>query len=423
MELVGKLFSVGMPIFAVLVLGEKLYGHLKGNDTVPYMDALSSSYSGLTFVTRALFGFGITIVSYQVLFNHLAIWHIPTTWLTYVVAFIVLDFEGYWGHRLVHQINFLWNRHLIHHSSQEYNLACALRQSISEFVHVLFFLGIPAAVVGLSPAIVAVVFPVHKLAQYWYHTRLINKLGFLEHIIVTPSHHRVHHALNPIYIDKNYSPIFIIWDKLFGTFQPELESEPPVYGITRPSQTRNPITINFEHFFLMLKDAWRTDSWADKLTIWFRPTGWRPEGFDEKYPVQKITDPYNFPKFNPQVSSGLVIWSSIQFFTLFFFVIYILHDVSVLTGNGLYLFAAFMAVQVYSATELMNRNKYAFVYSLLSALVCFTIYYFDRSWFGIHRFSALLPALFTGYLSIQPLMAFTFSQRQASNHWQPATHN
>ena len=258
---------------------------------------------------------------------------------------------------------------------------------------------------------IAFILPIHKFTQVWYHTRQIGKLGFLEHIIVTPSQHRVHHALNPIYLDKNFSAIFNIWDRLFGTYQEELDSEPPVYGITRPSQTYNPITINFEHLTLMMKDAWRADKWTDKLSIWFRPTGWRPEGFEEKYPVLKITEPYNISKYNPSISKRLFLWSNIQFFLLFFIVIYILNDISQIGMHGIYTLALFVFVQVFSATELMNRNKWAPLYSIISTLVCVGIYFFDSTFFGVVKISDLLPGAFLAYFIFQTILAFAFSMR------------
>jgi alkylglycerol monooxygenase len=409
---IAEIFSIGLPAFAVLVLGEKLYGYWKGNDTTPWMDALSSSYSGLTFLMRLLVGYGVTIVSYQLMLEHLAVFHLKAGWPVYIITFIVLDFQGYWAHRLVHEINVFWNRHLIHHSSEEYNLAVALRQSISDFVQVFFFLSIPAALLGLPASVIATVLPVFTFAQYWYHTRQIRKLGFLEHILVTPSHHRVHHAMNPIYLDKNYSAIFIVWDKLFGTFQEELESEPPVFGITRPSQSYNPISINFEHLALLIKDAWRAEKWMDKLSIWFRPTGWRPEGFEEKYPVMKITDRYHYQKFNPPASNALIIWSIIQFFILFFFIIYILQDISQVGSNGIYTLALFVLVQVYSATELMNCNKWAPLYTSISTAVCLGIYAVDPDFFGISSLSYLFPLAFSAYFIFQAIMSFAFSKSQ-----------
>jgi alkylglycerol monooxygenase len=421
MEEFAKIFSIGMPIFLALVLAEKLLGYLKGNDTVPWMDALSSLYSGITLAVRALFGLGIAIVSYEWMYNHLAVMHIEAIWLAYVVTFIVLDFEFYWGHRLHHEINFLWNNHLIHHNSEEYNIAVSIRQPFVGFINFLFFLSLPAALLGLSPVVVALILPIHKFAQVWYHTRLIGKLGFLEYIIVTPSQHRVHHALNPAYLDKNYSAIFNIWDRLFGTFQKELDNQPPVYGITRPSQTYNPITINVEHWTLLFKDAWRAEKWMDKLTIWFRPTGWRPEGFEEKYPVAKITDPHNLEKYNPPTSNGLFIWSNIQFFVLALWVLYSLQNIATIGLTGVCCLVVIVFVQVFSATELMNRNKWAPLYSLISSIACFGIYLFDNTWLGIDRIVTMLPFALIAYFVLQPILALKFSRQPLEKEEIPQT--
>jgi alkylglycerol monooxygenase len=159
---------------------------------------------------------------------------------------------------------------------------------------------------GVPASVVAVVAPLHLFAQFWYHTQHINKMGFLEKIIVTPSHHRVHHAINKEYLDKNYGQIFIFWDKWFGTFQEELPDVKPVYGITRPVQTWNPIKINFMHLWLLVKDAWNTKSWKDKFRIWMMPTGWRPADVAEKYPVYKIEDVYNFEKYATRTKPAFI---------------------------------------------------------------------------------------------------------------------
>lgn len=237
MEAYGKILLIAMPAFLLLVLFEKWYGWYKGNDTVRGMDMISSLSSGITNVTKDVLGLSITILTYDWLVNKIAVYHIQSTLWTYIIAFIVIDFAGYWVHRIDHKINVFWNSHLVHHSSEEFNLACALRQSISVFIRLFTFLLIPAALLGVSTEVIAIIAPIQLFAQFWYHTRHIKKMGFLEKIIVTPSHHRVHHAINPEYIDKNLSQIFIIWDKIFGTFQEELPDKPPVYGITRPVST------------------------------------------------------------------------------------------------------------------------------------------------------------------------------------------
>ena len=170
-----------------------------------------------------------------------------TIW-NYIIAFVCIDFASYWSHRLNHSVNLFWNQHFVHHSSEEFNLACALRQSISNILSFGALFLIPAAILGVPEKMIQVLAPLHLFAQFWYHTKHIGKLGWLEYLLVTPSQHRVHHAINPIYIDKNLAAIFSIWDRLFGTFQEELEEEPPVYGTLKPVQSWNPFWINFQHF-------------------------------------------------------------------------------------------------------------------------------------------------------------------------------
>ncbi|MBC7885982.1 MAG: sterol desaturase family protein, partial [Saprospiraceae bacterium] len=218
MQEYARILNYAIPFFIVLIVIE--YGascliRLKVNRL---FDTVSSLSSGITNVLKDILGLSIIIISYGWMADHLALIRIESSVALYVLAFIGLDFAGYWSHRFSHEINILWNRHIIHHSSEEYNLACALRQSVSEIFAVFTILFLPMALLGVPPKIVGFIAPLHLFAQFWYHTRLIGKMGILEYILVTPSHHRVHHAINPKYMDKNYSQIFIVWDKLFGTF-------------------------------------------------------------------------------------------------------------------------------------------------------------------------------------------------------------
>ena len=157
---------------------------------------------------------------------------------------------------------------------------------------------IPAAFFGIPADIFSVLAPIHLFMQFWYHTRLIHKMGILEKIIVTPSHHRVHHAINPEYIDKNYGQILIVWDKIFGSFQEELDHIKPVYGILRPAKTWNPILINFKHLWQLIQDAYHTENIWDKVRIWFMPTGWRPEDVKLKFPIYIIENPQEYKKIS-----------------------------------------------------------------------------------------------------------------------------
>src|SRR5436190_14647750 len=178
----GKILLFAMPAFLLLVLFEKWWGWRKGNDTVRNNDMISSLSSGVTNVTKDVLGLSIAILSYQWLESRIAITHIQSGWPSFVIAFFVLDFAGYCVHRLDHQVNFFWNSHIVHHSSEEFNLACALRQSISTFLKLFGFLLIPAALLGVPPIVIATVAPIHLFAQFWYHTQHINRMGFLEKI-------------------------------------------------------------------------------------------------------------------------------------------------------------------------------------------------------------------------------------------------
>ena len=219
-----------IPAFFVLVLIEISYGHFTKKQTYTFMDTLSSLSSGMTNVIKDALGLAVILISYPFVLKYLAIFQLESSVFVYITAFICIDFSSYWVHRLNHKVNIFWNQHVIHHSSEEFNLACALRQSISNLIGFGAIFLIPAALLGVPAKVIMSLAPLHLFAQFWYHTQHIGKLGFLEYILVTPSQHRVHHAINPIYIDKNMAAIFSVWDRLFGTFQEELDSEPPVYG-------------------------------------------------------------------------------------------------------------------------------------------------------------------------------------------------
>ena len=411
METYGKILLIAMPAFLFLVLFEKWYGWYTGKDTVRNMDMISSLTSGVTNVTKDVLGLSIAIIAYSWLVSHVALYHIKTTWLTYVIAFLVIDFSGYWIHRWSHKINLFWNLHIIHHSSEEFNLACALRQSITMFINPFTFLLLPAALVGVPNEVIAVVGPLQLFAQFWYHTQHINKMGFLEKIIVTPAHHRVHHAINKEYIDKNLSQIFILWDKLFGTFQKELEDTPPVYGVTRPVSTWNPIKINFSHLWLMLKDFWRTNSWKDRLRIWFMPTGWRPADVIEKYPVNKIDDVYHFAKYDPKSSTALNIWTWAQLTMILLFISYLFGNIASinrLDSSYIYIYGAFIFLSVYALTELMDRSPYAIIWEAIKNIFGIAIIYKQSDWFGTSTIVSDINYLLISYFILATVITGWF---------------
>ncbi len=412
MEAYGQILLIAMPAFFVLVLFEKFWGMWKGFDTVPMNDMISSLSSGITNVTKDVLGLSIVVISYSWLHSKLGFFEIKATWLVYVIAFFVLDFAGYWTHRIAHEYNIFWNNHIIHHSSEEFNLACALRQSISQIVKIFAVFLIPAAILGVPPQVIAVVAPLHLFAQFWYHTRHIGKMGFLEKIIVTPSHHRVHHAINPEYLDKNYGQIFIFWDKWFGTYQEERDDVPAVYGVTRPVQTWNPIKINFMHLWLLIKDAWRAESWRDKLKIWFMPLGWRPADVATKYPVQKIQDVYHFEKYNPELSKGLLAWSFCQLIVLLLLLSYLFGNLAAIGTPGIFFYGGFVFLTVYALTELMDRNPHAWIWEVVK--VGYALYFVVATgdWFDLSKVLPGAVSIFVVYLLASVFISLWFSFRK-----------
>ena len=316
MDTYANILLITIPIFLVLIVIEVSYGVWKNDQKHSYMDTISSLSSGFTNLMVDILGLGIIIFSYPFFYERLKIVELEESILLYFLAFVCVDFASYCHHRLKHSINVFWNMHVIHHSSEEFNLACALRQSITNNLGIGILFLIPAALLGVPAKMISILGPLHLFGQFWYHTRHIGKLGWLEYILVTPSQHRVHHAINKEYIDKNLAAIFCIWDRAFGTFQEELDDVPCVYGTLKPVNTWNPILINFQHLSYLIQDAWHTNNIGDKLKIWFMPTGWRPKDIIDKYPRNSVDNVYDQKKYKPNYTILHKIFVGFHFITL-----------------------------------------------------------------------------------------------------------
>jgi alkylglycerol monooxygenase len=406
MELYAKALSFAVPFFLILIIIEEFAARKMKQQVNTGMDTISSLSSGMTNTLKNLMGLSVVIVSYGWMVDKVAIFQIESTWWVYLIAFIGIDFAGYWTHRFDHTVNAFWNRHIVHHSSEEFNLSCALRQSVSAIFGIYFFLYIPMAFIGVPAEVVAIIAPIHLFAQFWYHTRLINKMGFLEYILVTPSHHRVHHAINDRYLDKNLAQIFIIWDKLFGTFQEELEEEPPVYGVKKPVNTWNPLIINYVHLWALIQDAWRTKSYWDKLRIWFMPTGWRPADVAEKYPWAYWKNAFEQVKYDSKPSKNLQIWSWVQLVISFAMVFHVLIAFVSFQYVEVMLYATFMMVSIFAYTSLMDKSRIAIPAELLRFAMGIALIYWNGGWFGLEE---ILPgAAFLVGIYLTSSMATTF---------------
>lgn len=398
MEAYAGVLAYAIPGFVVLIIIEYLVSRIMNRDIANSMDTISSLSSGMTNTLKELLGLAIVLVSYQWMVSHLSLFEIPSTVAVCIVAFILIDFASYWSHRFNHEYNVLWNRHIVHHSSEEFNLSCALRQSISAIVGIYFFLYIPMAIIGIPSKVIAILAPLHLFAQFWYHTRLINRMGIFEHILVTPSHHRVHHAINAEYIDKNYAAIFIIWDKCFGTFQEELQDIPPVYGVKKPVRTWNPILINYMHMWQLIKDAFRTQSFWDKLRIWFMPTGWRPEDVKTNYPINIVEDVYSLEKYSPIVPKGMKTWSWFQLIVHNLLMYVMMIQIADSSLQNISLYVLFLFISVFAYTSLMDGHRLAFIAESLKLFLGCYIFYSVGTLFNIEQYINGGSYLILGYL-------------------------
>ena len=414
---IQSLFIV-IPIFIILICIEIIVAKKMGIKVNNPADMISSLSSGITNIAKDGLKFGVLIVSYSWLVKYITIYKLEPIWLAIIIAFIVQDFSGYWLHRMNHRVNILWNRHIIHHSSEEFNLSCALRQEISAIVRFGAIFMIPAALLGISPAIFAVLGPIHLFMQFWYHTRLINKMGWLEKFLVTPSHHRVHHAINAKYMDKNYGQILIVWDKLFGTFQAELEDEKPVFGIIRPANTWNPIIINYKHTWQLLKDAYFAKAWKDKIRIWFMPTGWRPKDVIDKFPRPITTDLENRVKYNYNYPTHLKIVALFQFISINFLVFFFLYNFSTLSSEIQLFFGLIIFVSIFGFTSFLDLFSWAPKFELIRSIISALFFLYFGNQFFLENYFISTVIILT-YFTISSLISIfywnRFNEKEKSN--------
>lgn len=307
-----KLILYAVPFFFVLIAVELLADRWRGMRTYRLADTVSSLSAGVLSTTTGLLTKGVGLVTYALALEYLALLQLPADSLwVWLFAFVFYDFCYYWHHRLGHERNVLWAAHSVHHQSEDYNLSTALRQTSTGFVFGWVFY-LPMAVLGVPLLVFVTVATLNLLYQFWVHTRHVPKLGWFERFFVTPSNHRAHHAQNALYMDRNYGGVFIVWDRLFGTFQEEDDAEPVVFGVTTPLQSWNPLWANWQFYGQLLADARRTARWQDKLRIWFMPTGWRPADVAAKYPMSK-PDLNRFEKFEVPLPLRQQVYIASQF--------------------------------------------------------------------------------------------------------------
>ena len=268
-----------IPFFVLAMLLEFFVASTKNIKSYTAKDAFSSIAMGLGNVFIGLVSKLFVFAALYFVYENLRIFTIPISWWSFMILFFLDDFSYYWFHRTSHENRFFWASHVVHHSSKHYNLSTALRQTwTGSFYSFIFWLWLP--LIGFHPGIIIFQMSISLLYQFWIHTELIQKTPkWIEFFFNTPSHHRVHHGSNPIYLDRNHAGILIIWDKLFGTFQPELKSEKVKYGLVVNIKTYNPIFIAFNEWGALFKDLnTKNISVRDRIRYLYKPPGWKHDG-------------------------------------------------------------------------------------------------------------------------------------------------
>ena len=267
-----------VPAFAFFVMAEIIAARTMGRGRYDAKDSAASLIMGLGSEIAPLLGGGaIVLTAFAVVYEYRLL-DIPNTWWAVVLCFVLDDFRYYWWHRISHERRWFWASHVIHHSSQHYNLTTALRQTWTGQILAQVLFKTPLILIGFHPAMVLFVGAVNLIYQFWIHTELIKRLGPFEWVFNTPSHHRVHHATNPKYLDANYAGTLIIWDRMFGTFIPEDDAEKPRYGIVKNLGTFNPLIISFHEWIGMARDVLSAKSLSEVMGYLFGPPGWSPDG-------------------------------------------------------------------------------------------------------------------------------------------------
>ena len=299
------LLALAVPFFLLALIVELVVDRLRGSGLYRLNDAVNSLSAGALSTTSGYFTKFLELLVWGFVLQNFALIDMPLAWFDlsprglalWVVAALAWDFCYYWFHRFSHEISVLWAAHAVHHQSEDYNLSTALRQTSTGFLFGWIFF-VPLFLIGFPLEVLLTVGAINLIYQFWVHTQIVRRMGVLDYILVTPSNHRVHHAQNERYIDKNYGGMLILWDRFFGTFEDEREDDPVIFGVRKPLSNWNPFWANLQVYAYLLFDARHTRRWRDKIASWFRRTGWRPADVEARFPKRHFS-PDEFTKFDP----------------------------------------------------------------------------------------------------------------------------
>jgi sterol desaturase/sphingolipid hydroxylase (fatty acid hydroxylase superfamily) len=271
------IITFAIPGFVILILVEMIYVRLSKRGEYNVADSASSLLMGFGNQVAGLLFSGVAIWAYYAVYQ-LRLFDLGWTWWTLALCFLGEDLAYYWFHRIAHERRWFWASHVVHHSSQHYNLTTALRQTWTGVLGLNFIFWLPLVWIGFPPTMVLMFTAFSLVYQFWIHTEAIDRLGPLEWVMNTPSHHRVHHATNARYLDANYAGVLIIWDRLFGSFVPESREEKPRYGIVANLGSFNPFRVAFHEWAGIFRDVRGAKSLGEVRGYLFGPPGWSPDG-------------------------------------------------------------------------------------------------------------------------------------------------
>lgn len=296
-----QIIVLATPVFLALIGVEFAIGRARGRNGYRLNDALSSIGLGVMSQIAGVFTALLTLGIYVWVHDRFALWHLsPTSPWTWAIGLVAYDFLYYWHHRAGHRVALFWAAHVVHHQSEDYNLSTALRQTSSGWLAGWIFY-LPMALAGFPPLVFAVVALIDLLYQFWVHTEQVGRLGWFDRWFCAPSNHRVHHAVNDVYLDRNYGGVFLVWDRLFGTYAEEDPAVPCVYGTRAPLRSWNPIRANLQIYADLGRDSWRAARWLDKLRVWLKPPGWRPADVAARWPKAPFSVDA-FERYDPAAS-------------------------------------------------------------------------------------------------------------------------
>jgi len=365
------LIALAVPFFLLALVVEMAVDRVRGTGHYRTSDAINSLSAGTLSTTFGYFTRLLPAFIWAFALQNFALVDVELAWFDlsprgialWLLALLGFDFCYYWAHRFGHEVSVLWASHAVHHQSEDYNLSTALRQTSTGFIFTWIFY-LPLFLLGMPLEVFLTVNALDLIYQFWVHTQQINKLGWADRVLVTPSNHRVHHAQNEIYIDKNYGGILILWDRLFGTFQEELDSEPVVFGVRKPLASWNPFWANLQVYHYLWFDAVRARRWRDKLGVWFRRTGWRPADVAAAFPKQH-SDIAAFQKFNPVLGRGMRRYLVGQFVLAAFGVLWIGGEFASLGASAVLLPCILLWAALYSFGLLSEARTYSVRFEML----------------------------------------------------------